>query len=157
MAGPGARVASHDGKDFVWIQPRGAAGDACEAQVGETGSFVPMALRKFVARLTKPVEELDRERIERFSDDVAAARTDEIVPRERARVAGEVRSVRIVPRAGAPSLEVTVYDGRGSVVGVFLGRRRIAGVSPGRKLVLEGMVGDDRGRLMIYNPLYELH
>ena len=46
--------------------------------------------------------------------------------------------MRIVPRAGAPALEVTVSDGRGSVVGVFLGRRRIAGLSPGRKVAFEG-------------------
>ena len=72
------------------------------------------------------------------------------------RVAGEVRSVRIVPRAGADALEVTVSDGRAAVTGVFLGRRKIGGLSPGRKVVLEGVVLPDGKQHQIYNPMYTL-
>jgi len=72
------------------------------------------------------------------------------------RVGGEVRSVRIVPRAGAAALEVTVSDGRGSVVGVFLGRRKIAGLSPGRKVAFEGVAARDGKRYLVFNPIYEL-
>jgi hypothetical protein len=81
---------------------------------------------------------------------------DTITPRSRVRVGGEVRSVRIVPRAGAPAMEVTVNDGRGSVVAVFLGRRRIAGMSPGRKVAVEGVVARDGNRYLVFNPIYEL-
>ncbi len=63
---------------------------------------------------------------------------DGLVPRQPVRVGGEIKSVRIVPRAGAPALEVTVSDGRGSVVAVFLGRRKIAGMSPGRQRRVRG-------------------
>ena len=72
------------------------------------------------------------------------------------RVGGEVRSVRIVPRAGAPALEVTVSDGRASIVGVFLGRRKIAGLSPGRQVALEGVAARDGKRYLLFNPIYEL-
>jgi hypothetical protein len=51
---------------------------------------------------------------------------------------------------------VTVSDGRGSVVGVFLGRRKIAGLSPGRKVEFEGVAARDGKRYLVFNPVYEL-
>jgi hypothetical protein len=115
-----------------------------------------LAFRKVVDRLTKPVEELDREALCRFCDELGATAMNEITPRAPVRVAGEVRAVRIVPRAGAPATEVTVSDCRGAVVAVFLGRRKIAGMSPGRHLVLSGVVGRDGNRFIVYNPEYTL-
>lgn len=115
-----------------------------------------MALKKVVERLTKPVEELDRQKLEAFCTELGVTPVSDVIPRTPVRVAGEVRSVRIVPRAGAPALEVTVSDGRGAVTAVFLGRRKIAGVSPGRKLLLDGVTAQDGARLMIYNPRYQL-
>ena len=115
------------------------------------------ALKKLVERLTRPVEDLDREKLVEFCSTVGGCRPcDELEPRTLARVAGEVQSVRIVPRAGAPSLEVGVSDGRGQITAVFFGRRRLAGLSPGRKLVLEGVVSVQGTRRFMYNPIYEL-
>jgi hypothetical protein len=115
-----------------------------------------MVFKKMVERLTKPVEEVDREQLTAFCDARLLAPMDAIVPRHQVRVGGEVRSVRIVPRAGAPALEVTVSDGRGSVVGVFLGRRKIAGLAPGRRVALEGVTARDGKRYLVFNPVYEL-
>ena len=115
-----------------------------------------MALRKFVDRLTKPVEELDRQELQAFCQRLHTTPIEQAEPRHSARVAGEVRSVRIVPRAGADALEVTVNDGRASVTGVFLGRRKILGLSPGRKLVLEGVVVPHGREKQIFNPVYTL-
>jgi hypothetical protein len=39
---------------------------------------------------------------------------------------------------------------------VFLGRRSIAGIAVGSRVIAEGMVGEDRGRLAILNPTYRL-
>jgi RecG-like helicase len=114
-----------------------------------------MALKKMVERLTKPVEQQDREKLVQFCDALDVTHCDELTPRVHTRVAGEVASVRVVPRAGAPSLEVTVSDGRGSVVGVFFGRRKLAGLTPGRRLVLEGVVAPSGKRAYMYNPVYE--
>jgi hypothetical protein len=114
-----------------------------------------MALKKMVERFTKPVEEIDREQLTAFCDARQLSAMDTIEPRKRLRAGGEVRSVRIVPRAGAPALEVTVSDGRGSIVGVFLGRRKIAGLSPGRKVAFEGVVARDGKRYLLFNPVYE--
>ena len=115
-----------------------------------------MALRKFVERLTKPVDEIDRRELETWCDGLSCTQIADVTPRQSARVAGEVRSVRIVPRAGADALEVTLYDGRASITGVFLGRRKIIGLSPGRRAVFEGMVTLHRRQAQIYNPIYTL-
>ncbi|HTZ10683.1 MAG TPA: amino acid permease, partial [Acidimicrobiales bacterium] len=67
--------------------------------------------------------------------------------RQRVRVAGRVRSVR-VPTAGATAnLECTLVDGGGAILLVFQGRRRIPGVQQGARLVAQGMVGAWEGRL----------
>jgi hypothetical protein len=115
-----------------------------------------MALKKLVDRLTQPVEELDRRDLAAFCEALGVTPLDEVEPRRPVRVAGEVRSVRIVPRAGADALEALVNDGRGSVTAVFLGRRKIGGVSPGRRVVLEGVPTSDGPRRVMYNPLYTL-
>ena len=116
-----------------------------------------MALKNLVNRLTKPVEEHDREKLVEFCSQLEGCHsTDELQPRTRAKVVGEISSVRIVPRSGAPSLEVGVSDGRGIVTAVFFGRKKIAGLTPGRRLVIEGMVAPLGNRSFIYNPMYEL-
>ena len=60
-------------------------------------------------------------------------------------------------RARLPALEVAITDGRGTATAVFLGRRKIAGVTPGRRIAIEGVPGDVGPRLLIYNPLYTLY
>lgn len=115
-----------------------------------------MALKKFVERLTKPVEELDREALAAWCDAHEPVPIDQVDLRRPVRVAGEVRSVRIVPRAGADAMEVTVSDGRANVVAVFLGRRKIAGLTPGRRVMLEGVVALEGRQRQMYNPIYTL-
>jgi amino acid transporter len=76
--------------------------------------------------------------------------------RNRVRVAGRVRSVRVQPRAGTSNLECVLVDDTGKLLLVFQGRRRIPGIQPGARLVVEGMVGDWARRQAILNPDYEL-
>ena len=77
--------------------------------------------------------------------------------RQRVRVRGRVRSMRVRPWAeGVSTLEATLVDDSGGVTLVFLGRKRILGLSLGRQLEAEGMVGENRERLVILNPVYEL-
>jgi RecJ-like exonuclease len=76
--------------------------------------------------------------------------------RQRARVRGRVRSIRVQPLAGVPTLECTLYDETGGLAVVFLGRREIPGIRPGATLTAEGMVSDHQGRLAILNPAYQL-
>ena len=115
-----------------------------------------MALRKFVDRLTKPIEQIDREHLEKWCTTSGFPALDQVEARKPVRVAGEVRSIRIVPRSGADALEATITDGHGTLTAVFLGRRKIMGISPGRRVFLEGVVTKDRGAQVMFNPMYEL-
>ncbi|HEY7107367.1 MAG TPA: amino acid permease [Acidimicrobiia bacterium] len=76
--------------------------------------------------------------------------------RQRTRVAGRVSSVRVQPQAGVNTLECTLTDETGGLVLVFLGRKSIAGITVGTRLVATGTVGDHRGHLAMLNPTYEI-
>ncbi|MDQ6840189.1 MAG: OB-fold nucleic acid binding domain-containing protein, partial [Actinomycetota bacterium] len=81
---------------------------------------------------------------------------DAVTHRGRSRVAGRLKTVRVQSWSGVPAFECTVVDGSGALTLVFLGRRAIAGLNPGTKLVAEGTIGSYRGRLAMLNPTYEL-
>jgi amino acid transporter len=79
-----------------------------------------------------------------------------VLPRQRVRVAGRVKSVRVQPRAGTQNLECVLSDGTGGLLLVFQGRPKIAGIEPGARLVAEGMVGTWGRRPAMLNPAFEL-
>jgi amino acid transporter len=76
--------------------------------------------------------------------------------RQRVRVAGRIKSVRVQPRSGTSNLECVLVDGTGALLLVFQGRPRIPGIDPGARLIVEGMVGAWGRQLAILNPDYEL-
>jgi hypothetical protein len=97
----------------------------------------------------KPIADLDAP--------AGAAPIAPIIPRQRTKVAGRVRSIEVQPRSGIPTLELTIIAHAGHTLGVvFFGRRRIAGVQPGACVCVEGMVGSRSGRLLMLNPVYEI-
>jgi RecG-like helicase len=77
-------------------------------------------------------------------------------PGETVTVTGMVRSMTIRPRSNVPALEIDLYDGSGSVSVVWLGRRRIPGIEPGRTMVVCGRLTCNTDKPTIYNPKYEL-
>ncbi len=76
--------------------------------------------------------------------------------REKVRLRGTLRTVTLRPRGGVPALEADLYDGTGVITIVWLGRRRISGVSPGRAMEIQGRIGAYEGQRIMYNPRYEL-
>lgn len=76
--------------------------------------------------------------------------------RSRGKVAGVLRSVVLRPREGVPTVEAELFDGSGALDLVWLGRRTIEGIEPGRRIRVEGMVCDVDGRRTMFNPRYEL-
>jgi hypothetical protein len=76
--------------------------------------------------------------------------------RDRVRVSGRVRSLRVAPQHDAPVLELVLDDGTAALSVVFLGRRAVAGVEASTRMVVEGTVGMHRNRLAMLNPRYEL-
>ncbi|WP_445256643.1 OB-fold nucleic acid binding domain-containing protein [Nocardioides aurantiacus] len=69
---------------------------------------------------------------------------------------GTLKTVSLRPRGGVPALEAELYDGSGSVTVLWLGRRRIAGITPGRGIRVMGRIGVHDGHRIMYNPRYFL-
>lgn len=82
---------------------------------------------------------------------VAACRKGEVVT-----VTGRLKSVVYTPRETVPTLDAELFDGSGSLTLVWLGRRRIPGIEPGRTVTARGRVAAFDGKRVIYNPWYEL-
>ena len=80
----------------------------------------------------------------------------DLANRRRAVVSGVLRSVVLRPNEHVRAVEAELYDGSGALDLVWLGRRQIAGIAPGRRMRVEGMVGELRGRRVMINPKYEL-
>ena len=76
--------------------------------------------------------------------------------REPVRMRGTLRTVTLRPRGGVPALEAELSDGTGAVTIVWLGRRQITGIEPGRSLVVRGRIGEQEGQRVLFNPRYEL-
>ncbi|ACZ30939.1 nucleic acid binding OB-fold tRNA/helicase-type [Xylanimonas cellulosilytica DSM 15894] len=97
----------------------------------------------------------DEERLEAAKSEGCRA-VGSLTLRERGKAAGVLRSVVLRPRQGVPSVEAELYDGSGSLDLVWLGRRTIAGIEPGRRIRVDGMVCQADGRRTMFNPRYEL-
>jgi amino acid transporter len=80
----------------------------------------------------------------------------ETVHREVVDVAGTLRAVTLRPRGSTLTMEAELWDGTGRILLVWLGRRDIPGVQPGRKIVVHGRLTNVKGERAIYNPAYEL-
>jgi amino acid transporter len=77
--------------------------------------------------------------------------------RQKATVAGRIRSVRVQAARDAPTLQCVVTDASGAELIVeFMGRKQIPGIRTGAQIIVTGMVGERRNRLAMLNPLYEL-
>lgn len=76
--------------------------------------------------------------------------------RQRVSLQGSLRTVTLRPRGGVPALEAELYDGSGVLTLVWLGRRRIAGIEPGRQVRVEGRIGHHDAQRIMFNPRYEL-
>jgi hypothetical protein len=113
-------------------------------------------LRKAVRNLTTETKTLDAEHLQEEAVRSGATTVAKCTDRMPVTVLGTVKSVTIRPRAGVPALEAELYDGSGTVTLVWLGRRSLAGLVPGRQLRANGRITTGEGRRLIYNPRYEL-
>ena len=113
-------------------------------------------LRHFFRRLASSKAELEAEELQKSTGAEGATPISDCRARRRVRVAGTLRTVTLRPRGGAPALEAELYDGTDVINLVWLGRRKIAGIEPGRRLRAEGLVSIQDGRKVIFNPRYEL-
>lgn len=113
-------------------------------------------LRGLWSRLTADREELSADDERQASKAQRATPIGEVVPRRRVRVSGTVRALTVPVETTIPELVAEVTDGTGDLLVVWMGRREIAGIGTGRRILLEGMVGRSGPRLRMFNPRYSL-
>jgi hypothetical protein len=113
---------------------------------------------RFIERLSRPAGDI---RAEHLRDWVKGLKNvipiEQAKPRNRCRVAGVIRNIRIDPREGTGSIEATITDGTGQMVAKWLGRSSMSGIQLGEGLIMQGTPGvGEHGELVILNPEYEL-
>jgi len=113
-------------------------------------------VRRTLSRLASSAKEHEAAELREGCAEVGATLVSELPAREHVVVAGTLRTVTLRPRAGVPALVAELYDGSGTVSLVWLGRRQIPGIEPGRSLVCSGRVSLDHERPVMFNPRYEL-
>ncbi len=116
----------------------------------------PGKLRRAVSRFTTPEAELQDRELQSNAEQAGATAVARCTMRGTVCIAGTVSCVVLRPLGGVPTLEAELYDGTGTVTLVFLGRRRIRGIEPGRSLVARGRLTTRQGRATVFNPSYEL-
>ena len=80
----------------------------------------------------------------------------EVPERSIVSIHGVLTSVAERPVGGGTALHAELDDGSDRVTLVWLGRRRLGGVLPGRSLTAHGRLGCNAGVKVLYNPRYEL-
>ncbi len=113
-------------------------------------------LQRALRRFASSNAELESEEMQRKVRAEGAVPIQNCEDRQRVQLTGTVSTVTINPRAGHPALEVELRDGSGAVTLVWLGRRQIPGIDPGRTLKIWGRISCHEGKRLIYNPRYEL-
>ena len=113
-------------------------------------------LQRALRRLASSNAELESEDLQRNVRDEGAVPIQSCEDRQQVSLTGTVSTITIAPRAGHPALEVQLRDGSGSVTLVWLGRRQIPGIDPGRTLKVWGRISCHEGKRLLYNPRYEL-
>ena len=121
-----------------------------------TETHTPGWLSRSLQRLTADDHSIDAEELRADAasagcEPVSSCRKGKVVT-----VTGRLKSVVYTPRETVPTLEAELFDGSGSVTLVWLGRRRIPGIEPGRTVIARGRIANFDGKRVLYNPWYEL-
>ena len=112
--------------------------------------------RRFFSRMAESDEQRYAEEIEAWARKVSGVvPIAECASRERVKLAGVVRRITVRPLEGHESLEALLYDGTGEITVVWMGRRSIPGLNLGTRLVVEGVVGEQRTERRLVNPSFE--
>ncbi len=124
------------------------------------GSGAAVIRRGPLRRLSTGREALEAEEVR--AEISQQADTPDCIPiaetrrRELVNLTGTLRAVTLRPRGPSLTMEADLWDGTGSVTLVWLGRRDIPGIQPGRRIVVHGRLSTIKGEPTIFNPQYEL-
>ncbi len=112
--------------------------------------------RRLGRRLTEDLDQLDAEEMAETSAAQGAQPAATCTFGEEVTMIGRLRSVEACSKAAGARIEAELFDGTDAVTLVWIGRRRIPGIEPGKTMMVRGRVGDRDGVKVIYNPYYEL-
>ncbi|WP_137724756.1 OB-fold nucleic acid binding domain-containing protein [Prescottella subtropica] len=112
--------------------------------------------RRLTRKLTEDLEQLDAEEMVETAQASGATRACDCARGEEVTMLGRLRSVEACPKSANASVEAEFFDGTDPVTLVWIGRRRIPGIEPGKTLMVRGRIGDRDGQKVIFNPYYEL-
>lgn len=113
-------------------------------------------LHRALRRLASTNAELEAKDLQRTVVQEGAQPIRDCEDRQVVNLCGVISTVTVNPRGGNLALEVELRDGSGIVNLVWLGRRDIQGIDPGRSIKVEGRISCHEGKRLIYNPKYEL-
>jgi amino acid transporter len=147
-APPGGRLAKAE------VKPSGGA--AIPSGAGAPDDVHEGSLARLRHHIAAAHEQIQAEELQARVADVHATPIADLADRDQCEVAGTLRTVTVRPRGNSPALQAELWDGSGSVTLVWLGRRNIPGIEPGRHLKVRGRVSSHRGTRTIFNPGYEL-
>ena len=120
------------------------------------GSTYAWRVRNFLHRLTASEAELEAESLQEERARSGCMPAQLCHRGEVVTLSGRLKTVVYTPRTNLPTLEADLYDGSDVVTLVWLGRRHISGIEPGRQVTARGRVAVRDDRKVIYNPYYEL-
>lgn len=113
-------------------------------------------VRRFFRRVAESDEQRLAEEIQEWAATIpGSVRIADAKTRERAKLAGVVKRMTVLPVEGFESLEALVSDGTGEISVLWMGRRSIRGLTLGTRMVVEGVVGEHRSARRIVNPKFE--
>jgi RecG-like helicase len=113
-------------------------------------------VRRLFSRMAETDEQRYADEIQTWSATVpGTVRIRDATTRSRVKLAGVVRRITVRPLEGSESLEALLDDGTGEVKVVWMGRRLIPGLTLGTRLIVEGVLADERSRRKMVNPSFE--
>lgn len=81
---------------------------------------------------------------------------EEVQRGESIQVTGVVKSAIIKPVSETPAYEIEIFDGSGSLLVIWQGRRHIVGIDPGVRIEVSGRITFVSGKPCIHNPVYKI-
>ncbi len=113
-------------------------------------------VRRFFARMAETDDSRLSQELQSWASKVpGTVRIAEVPSRVHVKIAGVVKRITVHPEHGLEALEALISDGTGEISIMWMGRRSIPGLTLGTRVMVEGVVAEQRqGRRMV-NPSFE--
>lgn len=112
--------------------------------------------RRWLSQLASDDDQLEAAALTESADACGAQHAKQCQLGQLVVIQGRLRSVDLKPADALATLVAELYDGTDAIQLIWLGRRSIPGIEPGRTILVRGRVASRDGVKTIYNPNYEL-